>query len=273
VEAAIANYAHENAYQLEVVLEVEEAEAARGTLDVPARGTGIKRFYHRFKDDGAFQGVVRIATDPLEADNRRHFTAVVAHSIRALIINGDARPGSYFDEVFYLHSALETPIAGEVPIVATVVDEETADNTPLAGNDVIFLAGVESLAPRLANRLVKFVRDGGGLFISPAENGSTFAPISEILPAPIRSIRQASRPRRHFSLGAVSQTHPIFISFNGDSTGLEKTVFKRHLLFEPTPETELITLMDTKDGLPLLLERRVGKGRTMMLAVTIDRNW
>ena len=273
VEAAIANHSHTMAKDLEVVLEVEGAEVARGTLDVPARGIAVKRFYHRFKDDGTFQGVVRIPDDPLAADNIRHFTAVIAHSVRVLIINGDFRPGSYFDEAFYLHSALETPVPKEVPISATALDVESAENTTLSGNDVIFLAGVETLSPGLAERLIKFVKDGGGLFISPAEKGSNLAPISELLPAPIRSIRQASKPTRRFAIGAVRQSHPIFKPFGSDPTGLEKTTFTKHLLFEPTPETDLTTLMDTKDGLPLLLERQVGKGRTMLLATTIDRAW
>ena len=273
VEAAIANFSKNAVKDLEVVLEVEGAEVARGSLDVPARRSAVKRFYHRFKEDGVYQGVVRITGDPLEADNLRHFTASITQSIQVLVINGDHRPGSYTDETFYLRSALDTPLPKAVPISATVVDEETAENAPLSGNDVVFLAGVENLHPVLGGRLIQFVRDGGGLFISPAEEGSQLTPIESYLPAQIRSIRQAPRSNRRFAIGAVSRTHPVFKPFGSQPTGLERTTFTRHLLFEPTADTEQTTLMDTKDGLPLLLERPVGKGRIMLFAATIDRAW
>jgi hypothetical protein len=273
VEAPVINYSKKKLKSLDVILEVEGAEVARGTLKVPAKGRAVKRFTHRFKGDGLFRGVVRIPDDQLSEDNARFFSVHVSHSISALIIDGDYRPGSYHDEAFYLLRALETPMPKDSPITSTVLDVDTAVKTPLAGFDVVFLAGVAKLPPTLAGRLIEYVKGGGGVLISPHEKDTDLAPIEPILPARIRSIRQASRPGRAFRVGPVHHSHPVFQPFGGEPTGLEATVVWSHLLVEPDPSSERVTLVETKDGLPLLLERQVERGRSMLLGVTIDRAW
>ncbi len=273
VEVPIVNYSARRLKALDVVLEVEGAEVARGTVNVPAKGRAVKRFTHRFKADGLFQGVVHIPDDPLSEDNVRRFTVRVSHSISALIIDGDYRPGSYHDEAFYLLRALETAMPKEAPIHPTVLDVDTALKTPLTGFDVVFLAGVAKLPPTLAGRLIEYVKGGGGLLVSPHEKGSQLSPIDTLLPAKMRSLRQTSRHGRPYRIGPVHRSHPLFQPFEGEPTGLEGTEVWSHLLVEPDPSVERVTLIETNDALPLLLERQVERGRVMLLGVTIDRAW
>jgi hypothetical protein len=216
---------------------------------------------------------VRIPEDRLPEDNVRHFSQFVSHSISALVIDGDYHPGSYHDEAFYLNRALETPMPQEVPILSTVTDVETATNLPLAGNDVIFLAGVPDLPAGLADRLIDYVNKGGGIFVSPGKQGSNLTPLDAVLPAQVRSIRQSPRKNRPFQVGAVNRSHPVFEPFAEDPTGLESTEVYAHLLVEPETSGDQVVLAETRDGLPLLMERQVGEGRTMLLTTTIDRDW
>jgi hypothetical protein len=65
----------------------------------------------------------------------------------------------------------------------------------------------------------------------------------------------------------------VFQPFGQDPTGLEQTDLTSHLLLEPISSAESATLIETKGGLPLLLERQVARGRAMLLATTIDRAW
>lgn len=273
VEARIANHSNKNLVGLDVILEVDGAEVARGTVDVEAEKSVDKRFYHRFKQEGLFRGSVRIPEDRLPEDNVRHFSHFVSHSISALVIDGDYRPGSYHDEAFYLNRALETPMPKEVPIVSTVIDIETAANEPLTGHDVVFLVGVPELPLGLADRLISYAQEGGGLFISPGKQGSNLTPLDTVLPAPVRSIRQSPRKNRPYSVGAVNRAHPVFEPFGEDPTGLESTEVFAHLLVEPETSGDQAVLIDTNDGLPLLLERPVDEGTTMLLTTTIDRDW
>lgn len=272
VEAKIANFSPKKKKATAVVLEIDGREVARGTVKLPAKGMATKRFFHRFKEDGVFRGMVRIPEDRLRADDRRYFSVLVSHTLSALIIDGDFRPGSYYDEAFYLQRALDTPSPGEAPIKTTVVDVETALKTPLAGHDLVVLAGLPSVSSLLAGRVIQYVRQGGGLLITPNETSGSYDTLAPILPAKVRSVRQAVKTRP-YAVGAVNRAHPLFEPFGEGATGLEKTAIYRHLLFDPTPDGDTHALIDTKDGLPLMLERKVDRGMVMLLGVTVDRAW
>jgi hypothetical protein len=272
IESRIANHGRQDREQLEVVLELDGQELARASVDVPAGGTAIKRFHHRAAEDGAHRGLVRIPKDALPEDDSRHFTVVTRRSLKALVIDGDYRPGSYRDEAFYLHRALETPSPGEVPISPFVVDETTAETGPLSGYDVVFLVGVEEPSPALSGRLVDFVEAGGGLFVAPGGRGGKLEGLEPILPASIRSVRKAraSRPAR---VTAINRAHPVFEPFGDGPSGLEQTRITGHLLVEPDPISERSVLAELGGGVPLLLERTVERGRVMLLTTTLDRDW
>jgi len=197
----------------------------------------------------------------------------IRQSITALVVDGDYLPGSYRDEAFYLHRALEIPMVGEVPIRPVVVDVDTAKNGPLTGNDVVFMAGVPDLDKGFAKRIIGYVKKGGGVFISPGAKGANLDKLESILPAKVRSVRQKSRSGRPFRIAAINRTHPVFSPFKSDPTGLEKTQVDSHLLVEPEPNADRTTLIELTNGLPLLMERRVGMGRVMLLATTVDRDW
>lgn len=273
VEAHVSNHGGEDLDELEVVFELEGREEARGGLDVPARGQAVKRFHHRFTGDGVQRGLVRIAGDALAEDDVRHFTYNVRPALKALVVDGDYRPGSYRDEVFYLMRALATPTPREMPIAATAVDLETASAGTIAGNDVVVLAGVDEVPPSLAARLVAFVRGGGGLLAAPGAGGGRLSSLSAILPAEVRSVggaRKSDRPRR---IGALNRAHPIFAAFGEGPTGLEETRVYSHALVEPDPALDRAVIAELDSGAPLLLERRSGRGSALLLTTTLDRDW
>ena len=273
VEAAVTDHGDDALSGIDVVFELEGREEARGSLDVPARGQSSKRFHHRFADDGVQRGLVRIADDALPEDDVRYFTYNARPAIKVLVIDGDYRPGSYRDEVFYLMRALETPTPREMPIAATAVDLETAAAGTIAGNDVVVIAGVDEIPPSLAARLVAFVRGGGGILAAPGAAGCRLSSLSAILPAEVRSIdgaRKGDKPRR---IGALNRAHPIFDAFADGATGLEETRVSSHLLVEPDASLERSVIAELDGGAPLLLERRSGRGSALLLTTTLDRDW
>ncbi|MDD5306503.1 MAG: BatA domain-containing protein [Deltaproteobacteria bacterium] len=272
IEARVANHSPSPLRAAEVILEVDGEESARGSLDVPARSSATKRFHHRFETDGMHRGVVRIRPDRLAEDDARSFSAMIRRSITALVIDGDYRPGSYRDEAFYLVQALATPVPGEVPITPLVVDTETAATAPLAGNDVVFLAGVNDLKGDLAGRLSEYVKAGGGLFVSAGKATQNLTPLDPILPARVRSVREARGPKAAFRIAAVNRGHPVFQPFGDGATGLEGARVYSHLLVEPDPSADLSTLIELGGGVPLLMERKAGAGAVMFLCTTVDRD-
>jgi hypothetical protein len=273
IEARVANHSPSPLRAIEVILEVDGEESARGSLDVPSGASATKRFHHRFEVDGMHVGKVRIRPDRLVEDDARSFSAMIRRSITVLVIDGDYRPGSYRDEAFYLAQALATPVPGEVPITPLVVDTETAVTAPLAGNDVVFLAGVNDLPGDLAGRLADYVRAGGGLFVSAGKSTQNLSPLDPVMPARVRSVREARGPRGAFRIAAVNRNHPVFEPFGDGATGLEDARIFSHLLVEPDPSADLSTVIELGSGVPLLMERKTGAGAVMLLGTTVDRDW
>jgi len=272
IEARVANHGKQAIEKLDLVLEFDEQEVARASLDVPAGEMATKRFHHRCAAEGIHRGHVRIPADALTEDDRRHFAVVAREALKLLVIDGDYRPGSYQDEAFYLRRALETPTPGEVPIRAFVVDEETAETGPLGGYDVIILAGVDRPSATLSGRLVDYVKAGGGLFVAPGSMGGKLEGLEQVLPAAVRSVRKA-RAGRALKVSAINRAHPVFEPFGDGPTGLEQTRVSTHLLVEPDPASERSVIVELAGGVPLLLERQVDKGAVMLLTTTLDRDW
>jgi hypothetical protein len=272
IEARVVNHGKQAIEGLDVVLELDDQEVARASLDVPAGGAATKRFHHRCAEEGAHRGHVRIPADALAEDDLRHFVVVASEALKLLVIDGDYRPGSYEDEAFYLRRALETPAPGEVPIRTFVVDEETAETGPLGGYDVVFLAGVDRPSATLSDRLIDYVRGGGGLFVAPGRVGGKLEGLAAVLPAAVRSVRKA-RTGRPLKVAAINRAHPVFELFGEGPTGLEQTRVSTHLLVEPDPVSERSVLAELAGGVPLLLERSVDRGAVMLLTTTLDRDW
>jgi hypothetical protein len=273
IRALVANHSGHAIEDLDVVLELEGSEAARGALDLPAGGVETKSFHHRFTEEGFVRGLVRLPGDALPADDVRHFRVEVRRDLEVLVIDGDFRPGSYRDEAFYLRRALETPAPGEVPIRAVVVDPEAAAAGTITGYDAVFVAGVGSLPGTLASRLVELVRDGGGLLVSPGNAGGVPSGLEALMPARVRAVRREERGGEGFSVGAVNRAHPVFEPFGDGSTGLEQVRVEAHLAVEPDPSMERALLAELESGVPLLLERRAGRGIAMLLTTSLDRDW
>ncbi|MCK9459233.1 MAG: BatA and WFA domain-containing protein [Proteobacteria bacterium] len=273
VEAQVTNHGERDLEAVEILLEINGVEEARASLDVPARGQAVKRFNHRFKEDGVRRGLVRIGGDALVEDGVRHFTFNVRPVLRALVVDGDYRPGSFRDEVFYLMRALAAPMPHEMPITAIAADLETAAAGPIAGYDVVVLAGVDELPPAFAARIVEFVRGGGGLLAAPGAGRDQLSGIEAILPGEVRSVSSVRSGDKAHRLGAVNRVHPIFSAFAEGPTGLEETRVFSHVLVEPDPALDRTVIAELAGGAPLLLERRSGRGTALLLTTTLDRDW
>jgi hypothetical protein len=273
IEAHLASFSDADKSGMDIALEVDGAEVARGVVDILAHGVAKKKFSHRFTGEGLHRGLVRIADDSLPQDNARHFSAIVRSAISVLVVDGDPRPGSHLGEVFYLERALFTQLPTEVSIRPVVLDADAASDAPFGGYDVIFLAGLQEPKAPLAERLLSYINEGGGVFISAAGGSSDMGLVESILPGRVVSVRAVPSGRKPYRILTVARDHPIFEPFGKGSTGLEQVQITRHMLVRHKPSEDSMALVELAGGLPLLLERRLGKGRVLFLATTIDREW
>ncbi|MBM74679.1 MAG: hypothetical protein CMK59_04715 [Proteobacteria bacterium] len=222
-------------------------------------------------------GIAKIQIKDLELplDNAHYFHLPRVGAGRVLVIDGDPGATTLASEVYFLERALAPHgvSGGAVPDVVgstslTLLDPEK--------HRVVFMANVGDPAP-LAPELISFVRAGGGLVISVGGNVTPErynAVLSDLLPAKLRRAEiLAHDGSPGVSVNLPDVTHPLFEPFGRKGfSSFSDLRWKRIFTVEPGFPMER-QIMSLSSGGALLLERKVGKGRVLLLTGTVDHGW
>lgn len=204
-----------------------------------------------------------IAEDALAADNELGVLLARADAVRVLMVNGDPRPSSRDDELYYALRALTLVPDAWLALSLRNVDPLSMERAQLRDVDVVLLANVPAPEPSLAQELARFVQSGGGLIVTAGH--------------------RVDAQRYNAVLGSILATHIIGtgrapnVAFadhdNGylpdGLAGLREVRTRERLLLERSAQTPL----EFADGLPALAARNVGEGRSLLFASTIDADW
>lgn len=226
-------------------------------------------------------GVARVAIreDALRLDDRVWFHLPRVGASRVMVVDGDPGPTPIRSEVYFLERAL-APWGGQRTGV-------TPDITALAGlhgldpkrHRVVFMANAADPGS-VVDTLSDFVRKGGGLVITAGDNVAPErynAALSTLLPTPLRDVRNLVDLSAAGGVPVrVPQPLPELLQpfDRRGRAGFERVYFRRLVTLEPERRDEDVrTLLELENGLPLLVERRVGRGRVLLLTGTVDLAW
>ncbi len=221
------------------------------------------------------RGTIRIPDDRLVRDNAYHFVVSPVDKVRVFITGGAGGPR---ESSLYLARALELgdapsfdvqQVGADVDVLSTSSTTTGADGRPRTAPTVVILNDV-AVSPLLAERLQKYVEAGGGLFLAfgPRASWPSGADILPGLPgAPVdRTKGPAGR------LGALEYGHPVFEAFRAPRSGdFSSARFYNYRTVTAAPGAQVLARYD--DGVPALLERRVGRGRVMVWTSALDVGW
>jgi hypothetical protein len=287
VTTEIADFSARGVSGLGVSLKIDGSVVSKGFVDIPAGGRATKRFLHTLPagSGSAHEVEIEIDADAFRLDNRRMAHLELARALRALVINGDARTVDKEDEPYFLEHALRA--ADHAAVLNTVVPDDVPLDA-LASYTVVFMLNVAQPSPQLATALTRFVEGGGGLFLSMGSRVEASAwneRLAQVLPQPLTVVRtQAALPGQHAGetiddrpaerLAPVDRRHPMLASFPAQGDGLSSARFFKYMLLEPIPDSnDRSVVLRFESGAPALVERSVGKGRVLLLATTVDREW
>ena len=285
IVAEIANFSTKPAHHLGVTLKLDGGEVAKGFIDVPPGGRVRKRFLHAFTGGGAeHEAMVQIDADRFALDDRRLTRIEITRGLRILIINGDPRTVRNEDEVFFLEAALRA--GGSRFQVQVALPDELA-NRALGDFAAIFVANMARPSDAAAAALIRYVEEGGGLFISVGDrvDGDVWnQKLKRILPQPLGLRRTAAaRPgtvegetidtRPAERLAPIDRRHPLLSGFAVGNDGLSSARFFQYVLLEPATTAARVFVLRYETGAPALVETEVGRGRVLLFTSTVDREW
>lgn len=207
-----------------------------------------------------------VVDDALEADNLDTLVLGHADALQLLLVNGDPRPSNRGDELFYASRALELLPEDQLSLRVQSVDALGFEHVDLKASDVVVLANAPPPSPGLAQKLVEFVRGGGGLIIAAGTHVEA-APYNALLGPVLPSHIQGVGPCKQLRLALGDQ--PRFLP--DGLAGLREARSWERLLIERNPGVE--TLLAFEDGLPALAARHEGEGRCLLFALSLDADF
>jgi len=247
-------------------------------VEVPAKGDATERFTVPPEVPGGVAWV-KVEDPDLPWDDARYFHLPRVGADRVMVVDGDPGPTPVRSEVYFLERAL-APWGGTrqgllpevtAPGGVTALDPEV--------HKVLFLANVSDPGP-MAGLLTEFVRAGGGLVISMGSNVTPErynGPLRDLLPATLRKARNlvALDADSGVPLKLPAVDEPLFSTFSRSGrSAFSRIRARRVMTLDPYEESdEVRTLLEYEGGVPALVERRVGRGRVLLLTNTIDADW
>jgi hypothetical protein len=249
-------------------------------------------FKHRFTRAGTQKVVARVQVDDdLSADNTCTTIAQTVDTLRVLIVDGNPVANARDRSSTYLSLALRPEAIRRVTAQATqataktndlrkfLVDPIVIDAPAVARREtfsdcsVVILANVSSLTTNTAQKLARFVENGGGLFIAPGAraqpefyNGWALEEES-LLPFPLKSFASVSETNRP-SIRVASFDDDILAQFRTGSDLGTLSVDRFWLLNTEGQSSRAIATFD--QGEPFLALRRFGRGSIILSTIPFD---
>jgi hypothetical protein len=257
VQAVIAGYGTPAA-QRTVSLVVNGKTTAAKPVTVPANGRATVDFPALEVPYGFSRCEVKIdSADIFPADDLRRFAVQRSDPQKALLIHnyGDNR------SPLYVGAALSAA-AQSAFILESINVNEAADRQP-SRYAFIVLSDLHTLPSLLENSLTEYVRSGGSLLIAAGTSAGRRSQIP-IFGAHIIETRDYSRvPDRYMAVGSSDSSYPA-VAKAGGWPGVK---FFYALDIDPGDARVIVRLGDQT---PLLLEKRIGEGRVVLLTSGLD---
>jgi hypothetical protein len=257
VQAVIAGYGTPAA-QRTVSLVVNGMTTATKSVAVPANGRATIDFSGLQVPYGFSRCEIKIDSgDVFPADDLRRFAVVRSDPQKVLLIHnyGDAR------SPLYVGTALSAAAQSAFTLESVSVNE-AADRRP-SNYGLVILSDPNSIPSLLENSLDAYVRGGGSLLIAAGTSAGSRLQIP-VFGARILSRRDYDRaPERYMTVGSSDSSYPAVAKANGWA-GVK---FFYALEVDPG-DTRVIARLG--DQTPILLEKRNGEGRIVLLTSGLD---
>jgi hypothetical protein len=218
----------------------------------------------------------------LAADDRLEFVVGGRLPTRALLVNGDPRGFEIRDELLFVRRALAATTRPDRRLQTRELRLGDLDAASLDGADVVLLANPGPLPKQTVALLLRYLEAGGGLVVSAGDRwqldgeGGPAGSGAAVLAAPPRDVVQVppddpSRPP-YLTVDEAALEGPLH-RFRGPRLGgLARTRVQKYWVFEASAGSGLEVWARLENGVPLVVERSVGRGRSLLLTTTLDRD-
>jgi hypothetical protein len=264
VTAGVTNHGGKALDGVDVTLEVNGRPIQTQRVRIDANASSSTTFAPVTLTAAEVRATVRLGDDAMTRDNAFHFMVAAGRPVRTVVAN---RAGSR-DSGLYIGRALAV---GETPrFDLTPRDAESLTADDLQPGSIVVLNDVQ-VSSSVAERLTRHVERGGGLLIVASQRGTWPQERAAAVPAIPGEAIDRSRGQAGRLVG-LEYGHPVFEPFRAPRSGdFSAARFYGYRAMTLQPDSNVLARFD--DGSPALVERRVGSGRVLMWASSLDLEW
>ena len=134
----------------------------------------------------------------------------------------------------------------------------------------VLIDDVGSIDSNLASELLSYITEGGSIFIASSDNAESLQslPLFSLEVSQQTDLAQLSSDKKTFrSIASIDHGHQAL----NQLTGWNELRFERWLNLTNTDNTDV--LLQLEGGVPLLIEKQLGRGKLMLLTSSIDNQW
>ena len=252
-------------------------------INLPSLGRGKYEFVFALGQGGIHHGEFRlVGDDGSKFDDRRFFTMEIDQEIPVALVRAKQEEIPYLDDAYYLQRAFSSGRAGRasavLPVMLTAAD---LLSEPLEKYRVVFCVNLPAPEGEAADRLRNYVANGGSLVWIAGENVDrgaynrmNEAAGGQLLPAPLGEVRAAVQSGRDaFYVNTLDKSHPALAHLVDPPSLYQSILVTKHVEIEAKKSPDVRVLAALDDGQPLLVQRNVGRGKTLLLGSGAHVRW
>ncbi|HZL89405.1 MAG TPA: BatA domain-containing protein [Pirellulaceae bacterium] len=246
--------------------------------------TVVRRVQVYFPQYGKHVVEATLGEDPVDTDNRRLCVIDFPEGEKVLVLDGSVeQQHRYYLEVAF--RPLEKSNTGIRPEGQPISFLRDATPETLKGYTAIYLLDVPTLEERAVTLLDEYVRAGGGVAIFGGPevnvgfyNKRLYDDGKGIFPAPLAAELELPPALDSGQPDMELFRHPIFSFFLDQTNPLIRGVKIDKYLhvregWKPAPDSGTSVLAKLRNGSPLVLEKKMGKGSVVAVLTTLAPQW
>jgi hypothetical protein len=282
MEVAVKNFGTAPAKQVSVTLgEDGHGRPAVTLAEIPPGQIAKERFEVRFANAGSHEITARLESDSVAADNFRYCAVDSPADLPALLIDSDPRGAN----ARYLNFALSPGEPVRTGIRPAIETPRFLSLKSLGDFQSIIVTNIDRLDSSAVEALEKYVAGGGGVafFLGDRTDARFFNDMlyrngQGLFPVPLKHEAELPIDRLEPAPDVQIEGHFVFRVFGGKQNSLLPTLAVRRYFavadgWRPPTESGVRVAAQLRNGAPLAVERRFGKGRVLAFLTSAAPTW
>ncbi len=279
LEADIVNFGNQEIEDIAVELKLDDKSREQRLVTLAPKEELAVNFLFKLAKTGGHRGAVSLKKAGVAGNSTINFVLEPQEKVRVLVVDGDPKTSLVQSETFFLSRSLNP--TGELDsslFLPTVIIPERLKSVSLKSYQVLVLCNVPAIPEAVLPRLTEYLRQGGGLLIFLGDrvqkdtyNRKLYQSSAPILPTRLEAQRVLS-PAKAESLAKVDTAHATLEGFTEEILRASLESIKVHGYFR-TSSTNGTNLLTLANGDPLLIEKKIGRGRVLLFTTSADLDW